>query len=55
MVRILWINPVGTDAYDAPIGAELRTGRAGGYDSVPARELEWIPMLEPVVDIDPRP
>ena len=148
MVRILWINPVGTSAYDAPIGAELRreaapatrvdvcslpgvgpqhlewnaleavvagptmgvvrwaseqrgydaavigcfydpflrgarelagpmavtaplryaeflaavgtdhgwrTSRTGGYDSVPARELEWIPMLEPVLDIDPRP
>ena len=28
MVRILWINPVGTDAYDAPIGAELRAEAA---------------------------
>ena len=32
-----------------------RTSRAVGYDSVPARELEWVPMLEPVLDIDPRP
>lgn len=24
MTRILWINPVGTNAYDAPIGEELR-------------------------------
>ena len=28
MPRILWINPVGTDAYDAPIAAELRAEAA---------------------------
>ena len=28
MVRMLWINPVGTHLYDAPIGAELRTEAA---------------------------
>ena len=41
----------------AAVGADhgWRTSRAGGYDSVPARELEWIPMLEPVLDRDPRP
>lgn len=32
-----------------------RTSRAGGYGSVPARELGWIPVVEPVLDIDPRP
>ena len=41
----------------AALGADhgWRTSRVGGYDSVPARELEWIPMLEPVLDVDPRP
>ena len=41
----------------ATVGADhgWRTSRAGGYDSVPVRELEWIPMLEPVLDKDPRP
>lgn len=38
MPRILWINPVGTDAYDAPIAAELA----------------WIPVVEPVLNVDPR-
>ncbi len=40
----------------ANIGADhgWRTSRVGGYDSVPVRELEWIPMLEPVLDADPR-
>lgn len=32
-----------------------RTSRVGGYDSVPAREREWIPIVEPVIDIDLRP
>ena len=32
-----------------------RTSRAGGYESVPARELGWIPIVEPVLDADPRP
>ena len=32
-----------------------RTSRVGGYDSVPARELEWIPVVEPVIDLDLRP
>ena len=131
MARILWINPVGTAAYDAPIGAELRaeaapgtrvdvcslpgvgrqhlewnaleavvagptmgvigfyrvvqrkigvpvidaitaplryaeflatlgadhgwrTSRAGGYESVAPRELAWIPVVEPVLNVDPR-
>ena len=89
MVRILWINPVGTGAYDAPIGAELRREAAPGTRvdvcSLPgvgpqhlewnaleavvagptmgvvrwaseeqARELQWIPMVEPVLDLDPR-
>lgn len=31
-----------------------RTSRAGGYDSVPPRELEWIPVVEPVLDRDQR-
>ncbi|MCP4227981.1 MAG: hydantoin racemase [Actinomycetia bacterium] len=31
-----------------------RTSRVGGYDSVPARELDWIPLLEPIVNRDPR-
>ena len=30
MARILWINPVGTGAYDAPIGEELRAEAAPG-------------------------
>ncbi len=29
--------------------------REVGYDAVPQRELEWIPTVEPVIDIDPRP
>ncbi|MDE0677451.1 MAG: aspartate/glutamate racemase family protein [Acidimicrobiaceae bacterium] len=32
-----------------------RTSRAGGYDAVPPRELGWIPTVEPVLDLDPRP
>lgn len=41
----------------ATVGADhgWRTSRVGGYDSVPARELEWIPIVEPVLDKDPRP
>ncbi|WP_423915780.1 aspartate/glutamate racemase family protein [Candidatus Poriferisodalis sp.] len=41
----------------AALGADhgWRTSRVGGYESVPARELEWIPMVEPVLDFDPRP
>ena len=41
----------------AALGADhdWRTSRAGGYASVPARELEWVPMVEPVLDIDRRP
>ena len=31
-----------------------RTSRAGGYESVPPRELSWIPLAEPVLNIDPR-
>jgi len=40
----------------ANIGADhgWRTSREAGYDSVPERELEWIPMVEPVLDRDPR-
>ena len=56
MPRILWINPVGTDGYDAPIGAELRAEAApdtrvdvcslpGG---VGPQHLEWT-ALEAVV------
>ena len=30
------------------------TSRAGGYDSVPERELGWVPIVEPVLDVDPR-
>ena len=55
MTRILWINPVGTDAYDAPIGAELRAEAAPGTRvdvcSLPGagpRHLEWN-ALEAVV------
>jgi len=41
----------------ATVGADhgWRTSRVGGYDSVPAREREWIPIVEPVLDKDPRP
>ena len=40
----------------ATLGAdhEWRTSRAGGYDAVPARELAWIPVVEPVLNVDPR-
>lgn len=30
------------------------TSREVGYDGVPPRELEWIPMVEPIIDLDPR-
>jgi allantoin racemase len=55
MTRILWINPVGTDAYDAPIGSELRAEAAPGTRvdvcSLPGegpQHLEWN-ALEAVV------
>ncbi|MDE0196361.1 MAG: aspartate/glutamate racemase family protein [bacterium] len=55
MARILWINPVGSDAYDAPIGAELRAEAAPGTRvdvcSLPGDgpcHLEWT-ALEAVV------
>ena len=55
MVRILWINPVGTGAYDAPIGAELRREAAPGtrvdvcsLPGVGPQHLEWN-ALEAVV------
>ena len=55
MARILWINPVGTDAYDAPIGAELRAEAAAGtrvdvcsLPGVGPQHLEWN-ALEAVV------
>ncbi len=40
----------------ATLGADhdWRTSRVGGYDSVPERELEWIPIVEPVINRDPR-
>ena len=48
MVRILWINPVGTDADDAPMGAELRAEAAPAtrvdvcsLGGVGPRHLEW--------------
>ena len=48
MVRILWINPVGTDADDAPMGAELRAEAATttrvdvcSLPGVGPRHLEW--------------
>lgn len=55
MTRILWINPVGTNAYDAPIGEELR--REASLDTrvdvcslpgVGPEHLEWN-ALEAVV------
>ena len=30
------------------------TSRAGGLQSLPPRELEWVPPLEPILDRDPR-
>ena len=55
MARILWINPVGTDAYDAPIGEELRAEAAPGtrvdvcsLPGVGPQHLEWN-ALEAVV------
>ena len=55
MPRILWINPVGTDAYDAPIAAELRAEAAPDTRvdvcSLPGagpQHLEW-DALEAVV------
>ena len=40
----------------ATLGADhdWRTSRAGGYDAVPPRELSWIPVVEPVLNVDPR-
>ena len=40
----------------ATLGADhgWRTSRVGGYDAVPPRELEWIPVVEPVLNADPR-
>ena len=55
MARILWISPVGTDAYDAPIGEELRAEAAPGtrvdvcsLPGVGPQHLEWN-ALEAVV------
>ena len=55
MVRMLWINPVGTHLYDAPIGAELRAEAAPATRvdvcSLPGagpQHLEWN-ALEAVV------
>ena len=55
MARILWINPVGTDAFDAPIGDELRTEAAPdtrvdvcSLPGVGPQHLEWN-ALEAVV------
>ena len=31
-----------------------RTSRAGGYESVAPRELAWTPVVEPVLNVDPR-
>ena len=39
MARILWINPVGADAYNASMGAGMRA------EAAPAAQ----------VDVDPRP
>ena len=51
------VAPLRYAEFLAAVGADhgWRTSRAGGYGAVPGRELEWIPMLEPVLDIDPRP
>ncbi len=40
----------------ATLGADhdWRTSRAMGYESVPPRELSWIPLLQPVLNRDPR-
>lgn len=40
----------------ATLGADhgWHTSRAGGYESVPPRELSWIPLTEPVLNADPR-
>ena len=40
----------------ATLGADhgWRTSRAGGYDAVPSRELAWIPVVEPILNVDPR-
>jgi len=63
MTRILWINPAGTDAYDAPIGAELRAEAAPDTRvdvcSLPGagpQHLEWnaLEAVEPVLNGDPR-
>lgn len=55
MTRILWINPVGTDAYDAPIADELRREAAPStrvdvcsLPGVGPQHLEWN-ALEAVV------
>jgi len=40
----------------ANIGADhgWRTSRVGGFDAVPKRELDWVPIVEPVLNRDPR-
>ncbi len=55
MARILWINPVGTEVYDAPIGAELPAEAAPdtrvdvcSLPGVSPQHLEWN-ALEAVV------
>ena len=55
MTRILWINPVGTNAYDAPIGEELRSEASSdtrvdvcSLPGVGPEHLEWN-ALEAVV------
>ena len=51
------VAPLRYAEFLAAVGTDhgWRTSRAGGYDSVPEREREWIPTLEPVLDVDPRP
>ena len=48
--------PIRFAEFLAAIGTahDWRTSRVGGYCSVPPRELDWIPVVEPVLDFDPR-
>jgi allantoin racemase len=39
MTRVLWINPVGTDSFDAPLGAELEGAKRADTE-VEVRSLE---------------
>ena len=44
MTRILWINPVGISAYDAPIGGALREEGAADTLSDLSGQIATVPV-----------